>query len=69
MAWTQTDLDALSAAITAGVKAVTYADGRKVEYQTVADMLALRREMKGEVAAGAAKVTPPLRTTIGRVVR
>lgn len=69
MAWTQTDLDALSAAITAGVKAVTYADGRKVEYQTVADMLALRRDMKAEVAAGAAKATPPLRTTIGRIVR
>lgn len=32
MAWQQSDLDALSAAIVAGVKSVTYSDGRKVEY-------------------------------------
>ena len=69
MAWTQTDLDALSAAITDGVKSVTYADGRKVEYQTVADMLALRREMRTEVVGAELKENPGIRTTIGRIVR
>lgn len=38
MAYTQSDLDALSKAITAGIKSVTYADGRRVEYQTLADI-------------------------------
>uniref|UniRef100_UPI0035CB1022 phage head-tail joining protein n=1 Tax=uncultured Sphingomonas sp. TaxID=158754 RepID=UPI0035CB1022 len=69
MAWTQTDLDALSAAITSGIKRVTYADGRHVEYQTTADMLALRREMRLEVTWAESKIQPGPRTTIGRVLR
>lgn len=69
MAWTQTDLDALSAAITDGIKRVVYADGRQVEYQTVADMLALRKEMRAEVVAAETKLSPGVRSTIGRVVR
>ncbi len=67
MAYSQSDLEALSAAITAGIKAVTYADGRKVEYQSLADMRALRNDMKEEVAAARRK--NQLRTTIGRIVR
>lgn len=69
MAWTQTDLDALSAAITDGIKRVVYADGRQVEYQTVADMLALRKEMRAEVVAVETRLSPGVRSTIGRVVR
>lgn len=67
MAYTQSDLDALSKAITAGIKSVTYADGRRVEYQTLADMRALRNDMKDEVAASAR--AGRLRTTVGRIVR
>jgi hypothetical protein len=67
MAYTQSDLDALSKAITAGIKSVTYADGRRVEYQTLADMRALRNDMKDEVAASAR--AGRLRTTVGRILR
>jgi hypothetical protein len=63
MAWTQADLDALSAAIAGNVKRVTYADGRSVEYHAVADMLALRREMKAELLASASQVRPFVRAT------
>jgi hypothetical protein len=68
MAYNQADLDALSAAIVGGIKSVTYADGRRVEYQTLADMRALRDDMKAEVqAATRANVGP--RVTIGRICR
>lgn len=69
MAWTQTDLDKLSAAIAEGIKSVTYADGRKVEYQTVADMRALRNDMKAELAAAASQVTPRTRFSVARMRR
>ena len=69
MAYTQSDLDALSAALIGGIQEVTYADGRKIRYQTLADMRALRNDMKSEIAAAAAKASPPLRTTIGRICR
>ncbi|UAK24193.1 phage head-tail joining protein [Sphingomonas nostoxanthinifaciens] len=69
MAYNQGDLDALSTAMLNGIQEVTYADGRKVRYQTLADMRALRNDMKAEIAAAAAKVTPALRTTIGRICR
>lgn len=67
MAYTQSDLDALSAAIVSGLQEVTYADGRKVRYQSLADMRAIRGDMKTEIAATAA--FRPLRTTIGRIIR
>jgi len=68
MAYSQTDLDALSAAIVGGIKSVTYADGRKVEYQTLADMRALRDDMKAEIQAAARASVGP-RVTIGRIWR
>lgn len=66
MAWTQSDLDAVDAAIKAGVKRVTFADGRSTEYQTTADMLALRKQMKAELAAAASQVNPR-RVTVARM--
>ena len=70
MAWTQPDLDALDTAIAQGIKRVTFADGRLVEYQTTADMLALRNTMKAELLASASQVNPRRRrTTIGRICR
>lgn len=41
MAWSQTDLDKLEAAIAAGVRRVKYSD-KEVEYQSVDDMLKAR---------------------------
>lgn len=67
MAYTQSDLDALSAAITSGIQEVQYADGRRVRYQSLADMRALRTDMKQEVAA--ARAGQGLRVTVGRIVR
>jgi hypothetical protein len=69
MAWTQADLDTLSAAIIGGIKRVVYPDGRQVEYQTVADMRALRNDMKTEIAAATSRANPTPRTTIGRICR
>jgi hypothetical protein len=68
MAYSQADLDALSAAITSGIKSVTFADGRRTEYQTLADMRALRDDMKAEIQAAARASTGP-RVTIGRICR
>ena len=68
MAWSQSDLDALSAAITSGLLRVRFADGRETTYQNVADMLALRKTMKAEIAAAASQVTGRL-VTVGRICR
>lgn len=69
MAWQQADLDALSAAITRGVRSVTYADGRKMEYHSLDEMRRLRADMKAEIAAAASQVAPRTRFSIGRMRR
>jgi hypothetical protein len=46
MAWTQTDIDALETAIKAGVRTVSYSDGRSVTYYSLDEMLRLRDAMK-----------------------
>ncbi len=69
MAWQQSDLDALDAALAQNITEVTYADGRKVRYQDADRMLQVRTAMKAELAATAGRTTPRLRTTIGRICR
>jgi len=69
MAWTQEDLDALSAAIVSGVKKVTYADGRSTEYQSVAEMRGVRNDMKAELAAAASQVGQRTRFSVARMRR
>ncbi len=69
MAWQQSDLDVLEAAIASNILEVSFADGRKVRYQSAADMLAVRNAMKGELAANASRVTPLRRVTRVRVCR
>lgn len=69
MAWTQSDLDALSTAIMQGAKSVTYADGRKVEYHSLDEMRRLRSDMKAEIAAAASQVSPRTRFSVGRMRR
>ena len=44
MAWTQSDIDALQAAMAKGVKRVRYSSG-EVEYQSVDDMRKLLADM------------------------
>lgn len=48
MAWTQTDLQTLEAAIASGARIVRYGD-KEVTYQTLDQMRALRREMQAEL--------------------
>lgn len=58
MAWTQTDVDRLKAAIAQGVRSVTYSDGRKHEYFSVAEMMRVLDMMQREVAGPAAAGEP-----------
>lgn len=48
MAWTQTDIDALKAAIKTGVRRVTYAD-QTIEYQDMTSMIRALKLMEAEV--------------------
>jgi hypothetical protein len=48
MAWSQSDIDALRAAMGQGVKKVRYVSG-EVEYQSLADMRSLLKQMESEV--------------------
>lgn len=54
--WTWDDLAALEAAIKKGVKSVSYGD-RRVEYNSMAEMLQLRAAMRQELddAAGSSQ--------------
>lgn len=53
MAWSQSDLTALEAAIKTGIKSVRYHD-HEATYHDVKDMLALREQMRAEIADAAA---------------
>lgn len=52
--YTDTDLATIKAAIASGIRAVTYADGRKVEYQNLDQMLAAKKVIEAEVTMAAA---------------
>jgi hypothetical protein len=69
MAFQQSDLDKLDAAILSGVRAVTFADGRKTEFHSLNEMRALRSDVKAELSAAASQTQPRRRTTIGRMRR
>lgn len=58
MAFTQGQLDALEAAISKGARVVQY-DGRRVEYHTIAEMMALRDQMRRELASAAGRRRSP----------
>ena len=60
--FTQTQLEALEAAIAKGVRLVQY-NGQKVEYASIDEMLEVRRLMKGELDAEAG-TTPARRQRI-----
>lgn len=69
MAFQQSDLDKLDAAILSGVRSVTFADGRKTEFHSLNEMRALRSDVKAELSAAASQTQPSRRTTIGRMRR
>lgn len=60
MAWTQSDIDALKAAMAQGIKRVRYVSG-EVEYQSVDDMRKVLADMQREVS-------PDSRRRVARVV-
>ena len=66
MAWQQSDLDALDAAMVSGIRSITFADGRKKEFQTLADMRDLRKDMKAELAGASAGSSRRNRIIVGR---
>lgn len=49
MAYVQTDLDALEQAIAGGALKVRYADGREVQYRSLAEMRSIRDEIRREL--------------------
>lgn len=66
MAWSQTDLDKIDAALANNVRKVTFADGRTVEYQNADQMLAVRKAVKAELAASKTQVARATRGTMRR---
>lgn len=50
MAWTRDDLTRVEAAISSGTTSVQYKD-RRVQYQSLAELRKLRREMLDEIGA------------------
>ena len=70
MAFQQSDLDRIDAAIGSGLRKVTFADGRSTEYQNVGDMLKARDLIAGEVATPVDRTARRRRRVIvGRVGR
>lgn len=49
MAWTDADIATISAAIASGIRSVTFADGRKTEYQNLDQMLAAKKVIAAEL--------------------
>jgi hypothetical protein len=50
MAFAQSDIDTLNAAIASGALKVRYADGREVTYRSLDEMLKTLKIMQGDVA-------------------
>lgn len=61
MAFSETDVSALAAAIASGVMRVKFADGREVFYQTGGDLRAAYELARSSVSAASA--APPQRMT------
>jgi hypothetical protein len=53
MAFTQTDLDTIRAAIASGIMKVRYADGREIAYQSAEAMLKAEQRIMDALATGA----------------
>ncbi len=51
MAWTQTDLDAIEAAMVTPEMRVRFQDGREVQYRTMAELLSARDAIKSSLSA------------------
>jgi hypothetical protein len=61
MAWTQSDLDRIDAAIASGVRKVTFADGRQTEYHDLNAMMAARRVVATQLKMAAESTSGAIR--------
>lgn len=63
--WTEADLAAVRKAISSGTRAVTFADGRKTEYQTLDQLIAAEKvintalKMQADAASGVLRRRTP----------
>lgn len=69
MAFQQSDLDQLRAALATGVRSVTFADGRRTEYQNAVDIVAAINHVEAALAGDARAGRPRRRLTILQVGR
>jgi hypothetical protein len=69
MPYQPSDLAKLDAAIVSGIRSITFADGRKTEYQSLADMRAVRADVKAELASAASQTSRRTRFIVARVGR
>lgn len=53
MAFTQADVDAIKTAIASGEHEITYGDGRRIQYRSVAELQSALQLAQNEVAAAA----------------
>ena len=61
MAWTQTDLGAIEAALASGELTIQHSDGRRITYRTIQELKAARALVKEEL-------TPPTVARQRRIV-
>lgn len=66
MAWTQTDVDGLKAAIAKGILRVRNANGEEVTYQSLSDMRKALSIMEGEVSGVSRKAFGVIYPTTSR---
>ncbi|VXC63302.1 phage head-tail joining protein [Sphingomonas sp. AX6] len=69
MAFQQSDLDQLRAALSTGIRSVTFADGRRTEYQNAGDLVAAIDMVEKSIAGEARAGRPRRRMTILQVGR
>ncbi len=61
MAYTDADLATLRAKIASGVQSVTYADGRRVQYHSLEEMLAAEKVIEAQLKMTAAAMSGTVR--------
>lgn len=64
MPFQQSDLDKIDGAIAGGVRSITFADGRRTEYQNLDQMLAARKVIEAQVKMAAQATTSLVRRRV-----
>ncbi len=64
MAYQQSDLDKLDAAISSGVRSITFADGRRTEFHSLDQLLAARKVVESQLKMAAQASTGVVRRRV-----